>query len=102
MHGLRKRYVSESLFPLFSNRLLDSSCPEYPDYVQWLGIHDRFALVVETEKPVKVGYCPRYLNQDLRRVMDIAEVKLTVERSTQTHPCNSDCSASRVHAAARL
>ncbi|MGH6635179.1 MAG: hypothetical protein ACRED0_03280 [Gammaproteobacteria bacterium] len=38
MHDLRKGYVSESLFPLFSNRLLDRSRPEYPDYVQWLGV----------------------------------------------------------------
>jgi hypothetical protein len=38
MHDLRKHYVSEILFPLFSNRLLDSSRPEYPDYVQWLGV----------------------------------------------------------------
>lgn len=33
-----------------------------------------------------MGYCPRYLNQDLRRVMDIAEVKLTVERVNPEAP----------------
>jgi hypothetical protein len=49
-------------------------------------IHDRFALMVETEELIKVGYCPRYLNQDLRRVMDIAEVKLTVERANPEAP----------------
>lgn len=160
MHDLRKHYVSETLFPLFSNRLLDSSRPEYPDYVQWLGVeaeadsmqllarsggtratdqlcvyahpepnergeielfffshglryldqrerqridrlkagdrlqlkwddentHDPNALMVETEKLVKVGYCPRYLNEDLRRVMDVAEVKLTVERANPDAP----------------
>lgn len=161
MRDLRKHYVSETLFPLFSSRLLDGSRPEYPDYVQWLGVaaeeadpmqllarsggkratdqlgvyphpepnergeielfffshclrylderarkridqletgdrlqlnrdddnsHDRFALVMQTEEPVKVGYCPRYLNQDLRLVMDIAEVRLTVERVNPEAP----------------
>ena len=31
-------YYSDELFPLFSNRLLDSSRPEYPDYLEWMGI----------------------------------------------------------------
>ena len=38
MHDLRKHYVSETLFPLFSSRLLDGSRPEYPDYVRWLAV----------------------------------------------------------------
>lgn len=155
MRDLHKRYVSEELFPLFSNRLLGDSRPEYPDYVRWLSVdhkkadpmqllarsggkratdglcvypepepnergeielfffshglrylgettlerinrlkpgdrlqlrpddenaHDHYALVVETEEPVALGYCPRYLNQDLRRAIDMAAVELTVEK----------------------
>ena len=161
MHDLHKPYVSKTLFPLFSNRLLDRSRPEYPDYVQWLGVdadeadpmqllarsggkratdqlcvyphpelnesgeielfffshglrylgndalqrinllktgkrlqfkrdddntHDRFALVVEIEESIKIGYCPRYLNQDLQKIMEVAEVKLAVERVNQGAP----------------
>lgn len=156
MHDLYQRYVSRELFPLFSNRVLSRSRPEYPDYVRWLAVEpnqqydpmqllarsggrratdelcvyphsepnvngqielfflshglryldqanllqvnrlqigdrlslkpeddnvkDRFALRLETDEPVKVGYCPRYLNQDLRRVLDQVDVQLTVER----------------------
>lgn len=161
MRDLHKAYVSESLFPLFSNRLLDSSRPEYPDYVQWLGVaaeetdpmqllarsggkratdqlclyphpepnekgeielfffshglryldetgrqhierlkagdrlqlsreddnaYDRYALAVQTAEQVKVGYCPRYLNRDLRQAMGVAEVKLTVEKANPEAP----------------
>jgi hypothetical protein len=31
-------YVSERLFPLFSNRVLPASRPEYPEYLQWLNV----------------------------------------------------------------
>ncbi|MGA2596998.1 MAG: HIRAN domain-containing protein [Bryobacteraceae bacterium] len=31
-------YVSEELFPLFSNRMLPRSRPEYREYLQWLGV----------------------------------------------------------------
>lgn len=31
-------YTSSELFPLFSNRLLRSSRPDYQDYIQWLNI----------------------------------------------------------------
>lgn len=33
-------YVAEHLFPLFSNRLLPSSRPEYRTYLAWLGVGD--------------------------------------------------------------
>jgi len=39
--GMRERgvvYRSDELFPLFSNRLLDRSRPEYAEYVDWLGL----------------------------------------------------------------
>ena len=32
------RYVSSDLFPLFANRLLRPSRPEYKDFIQWLNI----------------------------------------------------------------
>jgi hypothetical protein len=158
MHDLRQIYWSHELFPLFSNRILDSSRPEYPEYLQWLALdsknqndplqllarsggkratdelcvyphpeinergeielfflshglrylnssalerinqlqsgdhlmlcrendnaHDRYALLLETEEPVTVGYCPRYLC----RVMETSDVKLTVERVNQNAP----------------
>jgi hypothetical protein len=31
-------YVSKELFPLFANRVLNESRPEYPDYLRWLGL----------------------------------------------------------------
>ena len=155
MHDLHLRYVSNELFPLFANRVLSSSRPEYPSYVRWLAVDpeqphnpmellarsggkratdelcvyphpdvnengeielfflshglryleplelqrvnslrcddklllreennekDRFALRLETNEPVKAGYCPRYLNKDLRRVLSKTDVHLTVER----------------------
>lgn len=35
---LGARYVSEALFPFFSNRLLPRSRPEYAEYVRWLSV----------------------------------------------------------------
>jgi len=162
MRDLHEKYYSRELFPLFANRILNSSRPEYPDYVRWLAMnpdtandpmqvlarsggeratdelyiyaqpeinehgdmeifflsnglryldtanleqilrlrsgdrlelieennnsHDRFALRLETDDLIKVGYCPRYLNKDLRRIMEKTKVHLTVERLNQTAP----------------
>lgn len=162
MHDLYQRYVSQELFPLFANRVLSRSRPEYPDYVRWLAVDpaqqddpmqllarsggkratdelcvyphpeanangeielfflshglryidqsdlqcidrlksgdrlslraeddnekDRFALRLETDEPVTVGYCPRYLNRDLRRVLTDTDVYLTVERLNMDAP----------------
>ncbi len=36
--GLREIYVSDSLFPLFLNRLPNSSRPDFSDYMQWLNV----------------------------------------------------------------
>ena len=155
MHDLYQRYVSSELFPLFSNRVLSRSRPEYPDYVRWLAVEpendepmqllarsggiratdelcvyplpeinakgeielfflshglrhlsqsdlqnvnqlkigdkilfkpedenpaDCFALRLETNQHQTVGYCPRYLNRDLRRVIDLTNVDISVER----------------------
>ncbi len=156
MLDLYKNYYSQELFPLFANRILNRSRPEYPDYVRWLAMnpaqesdpmqllgrsggeratddlcvypypesnaqgerelfflshglryldqaslqridrlqsgehltlrresdnrYDRFALVLETKEPIKVGYCPRYLSRDLSKIMEKTEIHLTVER----------------------
>ncbi len=38
MNELDAEYVSEQIFPLFANRLLPKSRPEYNDYLSWLGL----------------------------------------------------------------
>jgi len=38
MRDFNKTYTSETLFPLFKNRLLDKSRPEYTEYLKWLGL----------------------------------------------------------------
>ena len=38
MNDLDMTYKSETLFPLFSNRLLSKTRPEYDDYLEWLGL----------------------------------------------------------------
>lgn len=38
MTDLRAEYVSEELFPLFKNRILAKSRPEYDSYMSWLGL----------------------------------------------------------------
>ncbi|WLE95155.1 MAG: hypothetical protein QTN59_10670 [Candidatus Electrothrix communis] len=40
MTDLNAEYFSEDLFPLFRNRLLYASRPEYPDYVRWLDMEN--------------------------------------------------------------
>jgi hypothetical protein len=52
MNELNAEYVSEQLFPLFANRLLPKSRPEYQDYLNWLGLtpvsHDAFEELART------------------------------------------------------
>lgn len=38
MRDLDREYVSDELFPLFANRVLAKSRPEYQDYLGWLGL----------------------------------------------------------------
>ena len=38
MENLEKTYVSTELFPLFKNRLLSKNRPEYPSFIDWLGL----------------------------------------------------------------
>ena len=40
MTELGAEYVSEQLFPLFANRILPKSRPEYTDYLRWLGLSE--------------------------------------------------------------
>lgn len=35
-----KIYKSKTIFPLFANRLMPSSRPDYPDYINWLNISE--------------------------------------------------------------
>ncbi|MGB5595570.1 MAG: HIRAN domain-containing protein [Crocosphaera sp.] len=46
-------YTSSELFPLFSNRLMRRSRPDYQDYIQWLNIHqntnDPIAILARSE-----------------------------------------------------
>lgn len=39
MRDVHKKYYSQELFPLFANRILNSSRPEYRDYVRWLAMN---------------------------------------------------------------
>jgi len=162
MYDLHKKYYSHELFPLFANRILNSSRPEYPAYLRWLALdpetanepmqllarsggkratdelcvfpcpeinqhgemelfflahglryldpasldrlaqlqtgerlqfrpeqtnaYDSFALILETEECTKVGYCPRYLNRDLHKLIGNTEIRLTVERLNHEAP----------------
>lgn len=38
MKDLKRRYVSEDLFPIFANRVMPASRPEYQEYIHWLGV----------------------------------------------------------------
>lgn len=38
MDNLKKKYVSDRLFPIFSNRILAKGRPEYLEYLTWLGM----------------------------------------------------------------
>jgi hypothetical protein len=52
MVNLDTTYVSEALFPLFANRVLPKSRPEYQDYLRWLGLsatkHDELEVLART------------------------------------------------------
>lgn len=52
MRNLEKAYISDVLFPLFANRVLPKSRPEYQDYLRWLGLsnkdHDDLEVLART------------------------------------------------------
>ncbi len=41
MDSLDKIYQADELFPIFSNRLLPKSRPEYGDFIRWLGLDEQ-------------------------------------------------------------
>lgn len=160
MTDKEKVYRSRSLFPLFANRLLSGTRPDYPAYLDWMGFGpdagklellarsggyrgtdhlcvypevepdengdialfffshgvryltddqqaaltalrvgdrlelapentnagDRFALSLETDRKVHVGYCPRYLNQDLLSLRETTALTVTVEKLNPSAP----------------
>lgn len=47
MDDLTKTYISEELFPLFKNRLLSPRRPEYPFFIQWLGLNSESATPIQ-------------------------------------------------------
>lgn len=40
MRDFKKTYESNELFPIFSNRILPKSRPEYHDYLEWMGLEN--------------------------------------------------------------
>ena len=52
MRDLHGEYVSDELFPLFANRIMPNSRPEFESYVQWLGLRrdeaDDFSLLARS------------------------------------------------------
>ncbi len=47
MTDLDSSYISETLFPLFANRVLPKSRPEYDTYLEWLGMSEAAYDVME-------------------------------------------------------
>ncbi|MEW8119840.1 MAG: hypothetical protein AB2792_21980, partial [Candidatus Thiodiazotropha sp.] len=45
-----------------------------------------YALLLETEEPVRVGYCPRYLSQDMSMIRQKVPICLTVEKINPKAP----------------
>src|SRR5690242_9947223 len=51
MSDLDRPYVSKALFPIFTNRLLPKSRPEYSEYLTWLGLTEQsHTVLVELER----------------------------------------------------
>ena len=50
MNELKNTYSAESLFPIFKNRLLAKSRPEYNDYIKWLDIDKNENELVELSR----------------------------------------------------
>lgn len=77
MTDLNSSYVSEKLFPLFANRVLPKSRPEYKTYLQWLGMNEAGYDVME-ELSLTGGFratdslelfpCPEPTSKDLYEV----------------------------------
>jgi len=50
MQNINKIYVSDELFPIFKNRILNKSRPEYLDYIKWLGFEDKVSPLEELSR----------------------------------------------------
>jgi len=50
MNELKNTYSSENLFPIFKNRLLAKSRPEYEDYIKWLDISKNENALIELSR----------------------------------------------------
>ncbi|MEA3387289.1 MAG: hypothetical protein U9Q66_02675, partial [Patescibacteria group bacterium] len=50
MDDFRKTYSSKSLFPIFKNRLLAKSRPEYEDFLNWLDINNNDNELIELSR----------------------------------------------------
>ncbi|MEA3276545.1 MAG: hypothetical protein U9Q81_14895 [Pseudomonadota bacterium] len=80
-HGLR--YLSPAEYAGISRLRSGDGLQLRPDDDN---THDRYALLLETGHAARVGYCPRYLNRDLRRVQHQAPVRLVVEKVNHDAP----------------
>ncbi len=50
MNELKNTYSSKNLFPIFKNRLLAKSRPEYEDYIKWLDIDENKNELIELSR----------------------------------------------------
>ncbi|WP_295435495.1 HIRAN domain-containing protein [uncultured Thiodictyon sp.] len=74
MTNLHAVYVAKELFPLFSNRLMPRSRPEYRDFLtkDFQNPSDPSALLVRTGEPLSiVGYCPRFYSAEFSKLIDL-------------------------------
>lgn len=77
MRDLDAAYVSDTLFPLFANRLLPKSRPEYGDYLRWLGLdetsHNELEVLarsggVRATDTLQIFPCPEFTKERLYEV----------------------------------
>jgi len=47
MSDVKETYISDELFPLFKNRLLSPRRPEYPRFINWLGLGEEVAKPID-------------------------------------------------------
>lgn len=80
-HGLR--YLDEESL----QRIENLQAEDYLILRHENNSHDEFALLVETQQqPIKVGYCPRYLNRDLGVILKRTAINLSVARLNHDAP----------------
>lgn len=96
MKDLHCTYVAKELFPLFANRLLPRSRPEYRDFLNWLGLdagdHDALELLGRSggaratdsmqlfpcpEPTTENTYVVEFFSHGIRHLPDAARVRIT-------------------------